>query len=309
MPGSELPPSLRDRYRLLRRGPVALLVRRDWEAALPVEALLDGAPVEQWGSPVAHALTGRGQLHVLATARGELVAKVQARGGLAGGVLREAFLDERRGWREAEAAETLLARGIRTPVVVAARSVRVGPLLHRLELATARVPSRGDLLEALRAGALPLPVLAAAAGRTVRRAHDAGLAHRDLQAKNLLVPQDFDPAGADGTRGDLVVLDLDRCRVGQPLPTPARIAGLARLARSLVKQGVLPLAPGAAARPGAMAACRDFVRAYGALPGLPPARLLAAIGAELRRTLALHVAGWRRAGGPLARKGERPEDR
>ncbi len=275
----------------MRRGGVALLLRRGWDVALPVQAMLEGAPLESWGAAVPHDLTGRGPMHVLATARGELVAKELRRGGLLGGVARRTFLDPRRGWREAAAAETLSARGVATPAVVAARSRRVAPGLYRLDVATERLPAAGDLLAMLRAPQPDLRLLASAAGLTLRRAHDAGLRHRDLNAKNLLVP-------ANAARNGLIVLDLDRCTVGKPLAREERVEALARMARSLVKRGVLPLAEAgrsediALRQRAALAACRDFFRAYGSVNGQMPAKLLGECVATLQRTLAWHARGW-----------------
>jgi len=291
MGSSDLPPALQASHVLRRRGRVALLLRRGWEAALPVDAMLDGVPLACWGAAVPHDLVGRGPVHVLATSHGDIVAKELRRGGLVGGIARRTFLDPRRGWREAEAAETLARRGVATPAVVAARSIRLAPGLFRLELATERVRAEGDLLAMLRALRPDLQILAAAAGSTLRRAHDAGLRHRDLNAKNLLVPPDAAKAG-------LVVLDLDRCAVGGPLLREERVAAVARLARSLVKRGVLPLAgdgrsaDAAARQRAALAACRTFAHAYGALPGDTPARFLRDCIAELQRTLARHARGW-----------------
>lgn len=282
MDDSELPPILRASHRLLRRGGVRLLVRRDWESALPVEAMLSGSPLETWGRLVPHALRGRGALHVLATPLGELVAKRLSRGGVVGALARHSYADPARPLREAAAAEELASRGLSTPPVVAARSTRAGAL-WTIELATARLPAEGDLLDCLRAHG-PTPSLAAAAGRTLRRAHDAGLRHRDLQVKNLLVPAGFPGPGGPAEPGDLVLLDLDRCRVGLPLTVPERLASLARLARSLVKHGFLqPPGP----------EVRHFLRSYGGLPGLPPARLLKRVGERVRREVARHRWLWR----------------
>jgi tRNA A-37 threonylcarbamoyl transferase component Bud32 len=274
---SELPPSLRESHRLLSRGGVRLLVRRDWEAALPVEAMLDGAPLAEWGTPVAHGLAGRGAVHVLATPRGEIVAKQMQRGGLAGGLLRRRFLDPERPVREAEAAEALAARGLVTPPVVAARASLAGGLWV-LELATARLPAQGDLLELLRSGRAS-PGLATAIGRTLRAAPEAGLRHRDLQVKNLLVLDAPAPAVA--------ILDLDRCSVGAPLGTEERVAALARLGRSLVKQDVLPAA----------GALRRFFRAY-AEGGEPRAvELLRRVQRSTARAVKRHRPLWPRATG------------
>jgi hypothetical protein len=283
-----LPPRLAETHRLVSRGAVRLLVRRDWEAALPVDAMLAGAPLAEWGAPVAHALSGRGPVEVLSTPRGEIVGKALRRGGLAGGLLRDTFFDARRPLREAEAAEQLAARGIRTPPVVAARVTRRAAGL-RVESATARVPGV-DLLEAAR-DRRALPALAIAAGRTLRAAHDAGLRHRDLQVKNLLVPAGFPGAGGAGRPEPLVILDLDRCSVGEALDDAERRHALVRFGRSLVKQGVLPRTTVAAAVPSAaIRACRPFVRAYCASQG-GEAAFLVSLATGVQDQVARH--GWR----------------
>lgn len=289
-----LPAELAQTHVLRARGGVAVLLHRAWEDALPVEAMLAGAPLSEWGGTVEHSLSGRGEILVLSTSCGELVAKRMCRGGLLGGLLRHLFLDPRRCWREAAVAEALRSAGLATPPVVVARSTRRGGVFHELELGTARVSGSVDLLAALRARGFD-PVLARAAGRTLRGLHDAGLHHRDLQARNLLVPEGFPGAGGGADPEPLIVIDLDRCRMGAPLDASQRIASLARLGRSLVKTGVLPRR-GKAER-GALAACRSALRAYGALRAggsvaLGPAALMRAVARKLRRDVVLHRPLW-----------------
>ena len=222
-----------------RRGATTVIVRRDWADALPVERMLDGAPRSAWGRPVAHALAGRGAIDVVETARGPIVAKALQRGGVLGALARRTFFDPMRPLREAAVAEALRRRGVDTPPVVAVRIRRAWPG-WTLELATARRTDARDLLEVLVArGAGGAHGLARALGRTLRRLHDLGLRHRDLQLKNLLVPDavlEGDPDVA------LVVLDLDRCTLGPALRETERARALARLGRWLAKRGRLDAA-------------------------------------------------------------------
>lgn len=273
---------------LAASGPRRVLVRRDWQAALPLEGLLAGQALECWGTPVPHDLAGRGAVHVLATERGQVVAKGASRGGLLAAFLPDLFLDGRRVQRGAALAEALASRGCPTPALVAGRVTRVLPLLHRLETATARVPGAVDLLVALRGCDDPAP-LAALAGRTLRRLHDVGLRHRDLQVKNLLVP-------AEGAEAALaVVIDLDGCSLGAALSGQERAASLARFARSLVKRNVLPAV--GALSPTLVRAVTAFWRHYACSACEHSAQVgRAELSARSRRLLArqLHRRGWAR---------------
>lgn len=60
---------------------------------------------------------------------------------------------------------------------------------------------------------------------TIRRLHDAGIDHRDLNIGNLLV-----------SGGDVFVIDFDGARLADALSPAERFANLARLDRSYVKR-------------------------------------------------------------------------
>lgn len=293
-------PDLAASHAYRERDGVRLWVHRAWESALPVEALLAGAPPSAWGSPLRHDLRGRSEVFLVDTPRGPLLAKALSRGGAVGGFLRHWYADPARPAREAWLSEELRRRGCPTPEVVVARARRSAPGLWRLELATAFVPDAHDLLAALRAAGCDgsaRTALARAVGRTLRRLHDEGLRHRDLQVKNLLVPPGL---GSDGL---LVVIDLDRCRLGMPLRPGERLASLARFTRSLVRRGLLPGA-GTGGRPGAgpdgseaaevargemasLVGVRAFLAAYGRVEGLGRAALARAVA----RRVALRLGG------------------
>ena len=109
---------------------------------------------------------------------------------------------------------------------------RAGPF-YRADLATAEVAGAVDLAEALWAEHAAAEDAAArraalkAAGTLLRQLADAGVAHPDLNAKNILVTSDATPQA--------LVLELDGCHVGAPLGLRARAAAQARLERSLFK--------------------------------------------------------------------------
>jgi 3-deoxy-D-manno-octulosonic acid kinase len=182
---------------------------------------------------------------------------------------------------ELHASEQLLAAGapVPRPLLVAARRAR-GPLwsavVGTLHIEDARdgaawlaaQPSR----EALVCGAR-------AAGAAIRRFHDAGGWHADLQIKNLLLRE-------RGGEIDVIVIDLDRARADTP-PDPARrMRELMRLVRALHKRG---LAEQVGAR-----GCAAAFSAYCAGDRALRRALLAHLPREQRR-IARHARWYRRA--------------
>ena len=91
-----------------------------------------------------------------------------------------------------------------------------------------------DLLEALRGERDPRrrAALLQAVGSAIEKLHSAGLEHRDLQLRNILV--------ADRSTSRIVVVDLDRAIFHRHagVPVSRRADNLGRLARSAVKLGL-----------------------------------------------------------------------
>jgi 3-deoxy-D-manno-octulosonic acid kinase len=121
-------------------------------------------------------------------------------------------------------------------------------------------------------------------GAAVRRLHDAGVDHRDLQLRNILVVE-------DGGKRRIVVVDLDRA-VYHPrgrLAPRLRARNLGRLTRSVVKTGLWRDRVG-------RRELAAFVGAYTARDR----RLRAELKGWIRREqwkLALHRLGYRLSGG------------
>ena len=80
--------------------------------------------------------------------------------------------------------------------------------------------------------------LLAEVGRAVRKLHDSGVDHPDLQLRNILVTRQ--------EQRRVVVVDLDRARFYPwgTMPTARRARNLGRLARSALKEGLLEEAIG-----------------------------------------------------------------
>ncbi len=148
------------------------------------------------------------------------------RGGALARVLPDAFLSPGRALAEAHALERLAPFGL-SPRCLGVQ--HEGRLLHRLTVAVEEVPGARDLLALARDGERDLAGMARAAGEVVRRMHEAGVSHRDLNASNILARRD-----ADGWRA--WVIDLDDARLlPSPVPMRRRIAEILRLCRSVDK--------------------------------------------------------------------------
>jgi len=178
-------------------------------------------------------LAGRRPLFELEGAGGAFLVRRFSHGGLGRWLTGERFLDAARPFRELELSLALRELGIPTPEVVAARARRAGLVGWRLEVVTRRVPRALDLgyvLGLAREGAVEPRALArivTALGRLVRRLHDAGFQHADLQPNNVLVAG----SALEGGEPELWLIDLDRSRLRGRLSTRERRDNLRRLFR------------------------------------------------------------------------------
>jgi hypothetical protein len=132
------------------------------------------------------------------------------RGGWMGPLLGDRYFDRPpRPFAELAASETLRARGVRTPRVLAAVVTPAGAG-YRGDIATEWLTPGLDLEELLRPNRYPPAERARAievAARTIGAAHAAGLDHPDLRPRNV-----FLEPRASGS-WEAALLDLDRARV------------------------------------------------------------------------------------------------
>jgi 3-deoxy-D-manno-octulosonic acid kinase len=181
------------------------------------------------------ALRARGTLSEARGGRGSVlyfdgdgvrwVLRRYLRGGIAARVVRDRYFwlgeDRTRSFRELRLLGELRRRELPVPVPVAAR-YRRDLVSYRAELITERLPGAVPLSAVLAAGDMN-EARWSAVGRCLRRFHDAGVQHADLNAHNIML----------GGRGEVWVLDFDRGRLREP--GVWREGVLDRLARSLAK--------------------------------------------------------------------------
>jgi 3-deoxy-D-manno-octulosonic acid kinase len=168
---------------------------------------------------------GRGAALFIAGEGLRLVLRHYHRGGLLRGLLKDRYLYlgqwRTRPFREWCLTYHLHRNGLPVPVPIAARFRRVG-LRYTGDLLTQRIEAARSLAERVAGEGLAISDWVAV-GRCIRRSHDFGLCHADLNAHNLL----FNGAG------EVHLIDFDRCRL-----RPRGMwcdANLVRLRRSLLK--------------------------------------------------------------------------
>lgn len=168
---------------------------------------------------------GRGASLFLDAGDTQWVLRPYRRGGLIARISESRYLwtglERTRAFRELRLTARLFDLGLPVPRPVAAGVIRHG-LGYEAGLITERLPGARALAARLQEGEADAALLEAV-GTTIRRFHDAGLDHVDLNARNLLVDADE----------RIWLIDLDRCRLRRP--GAWREANLDRLARSLAK--------------------------------------------------------------------------
>jgi 3-deoxy-D-manno-octulosonic acid kinase len=148
------------------------------------------------------------------------------RGGLPARLSRDRYLwqglERTRAWREWRLLAELYSRGLPVPRPVAARVVREG-LTYRADIVTVLIEAR-PLAEWLQEKRLPAQQLERI-GACIRRFHDAGVYHADLNARNILLDE----------AGRVSLIDFDRGALRNPEKGAWRDGNLERLKRSLEK--------------------------------------------------------------------------
>ena len=168
--------------------------------------------------------SGRGAAYFVSAHGRRYVLRHYRRGGLAARLSTDHYAwrgeGNTRPFAEWQLTYSLHRAGLPVPAPIAARYRRVGPV-YTGDIITERLATVGSLAECLRTGALSI-LTWISIGRCIRRFHDLGVCHADLNAHNVLLSDD-----------QVYLIDFDRCRLrGAGL---WRDANLVRLRRSLEK--------------------------------------------------------------------------
>lgn len=223
-----------ERFRTLRAGNVYLRVAAAYETDARSLGLLEPGGLEallaRGGGPagrapsVVLALPGRGE---------RLLLRAVRHGGWLAPLWGDRILGIGRPSRELDVTHSLRERGAPVPRPVLAAAHRLAGPLQRAAVATVFEEGTIDALHFLSAAPAAERVVSAcrAAGRAVRRLHDAGGRHRDLHLGNLLLRE-------DDAAAECLVVDLDRARAVASTAPSARMAEIGRLLRSVLKRGL-----------------------------------------------------------------------
>ena len=144
---------------------------------------------------------GRGTTWFIRAGDSSFVLRHYRRGGLMAKISRDKYWwrgeSETRAFAEWYLTYHLHRAGLPVPTPIAARYVRKG-LFYRADIITQRIENSEPLAARLLKGPLPLTQWIAV-GRCIRRFHDAGVCHADLNAHNILL-----------TPGQVYLIDFDR---------------------------------------------------------------------------------------------------
>ena len=211
------PPPDYARSRLGERDVVALSSVAD-----AVATALAGAPtLADWAAAGAARELAGGRGPAWRVDLGDTPAAIRhyRRGGWMGPLLGDRYLDSPpRPFVELSVSAALREAGVRTPRVIAAVVTPAHPG-YRADIATEWLSPGLDLEELLRPNLYPAAERAVAleeAGRTIGRAHAAGLDHPDLRPRNVLLQP------LEGRRWEAALLDLDRARIAPRDEAPAK---------------------------------------------------------------------------------------
>ncbi len=151
---------------------------------------------------------GRGTTYFVQLPRMQGALRHYRRGGLFGKLVTDHYLfsgwSKTRSAQEFELLEHLSKRGVNVPKPIAARAVKLG-FSYKADILVEKIPNAIDLVDIL----LSAPLSAESyqsIGREIRKMHDVGVNHTDLNIHNILIDD----------QQKVWIIDFDKCRFSKP---------------------------------------------------------------------------------------------
>lgn len=169
--------------------------------------------------------SGRGDAIFFKYQRQEWVLRHYRRGGLIANINSDLYfgfnLETSRAWREFQLLAQMYSYGLPVPRPVAARTI-MKKITYKADLITVCIPDSNPLGKVLKNRQLQKEVWYSI-GACLRRFHNYGVYHADLNAQNILIGHD----------NKVYLIDFDRCSMKRS--TWWKKSNLSRLKRSLEK--------------------------------------------------------------------------
>ena len=231
----KLPPD----FELIKGHNLIGAVRKDVSSCLETTGLFDADATSIEKMEGIMKLGGRGTVYSvpLPSSGRRIVVRCSRRGGFGGALLKDKYWGSRRPFRELAVTEKMRKAGIPVPEMLAVIARRaLGPFFTTV-IVTRLIENAVNLADFLQECGTDRGCIGRkkavidATACLVRRMHDAGFLHADLQAKNILVQQREES-------NEIFVVDLDGARHLCSLGNKPREKNLFRLNRSIAKLGL-----------------------------------------------------------------------
>jgi len=226
-------------FTLIKKGKTSLLIKEDYKNLLFQKGIEDFEIFLERSHQSSNYLKGRTLHPSIPVRNGErMVLRQYVHGGLFRNFTRSLYLFGSRSFLELALIEEIRSCGIPTIQPIAAIHRFILPPLYQAYLLSLEIPYSKDLIQYFQEiGPRPSHEnillkrrTIRSAGLLLRRFHQSGFYHGDLQLKNILVAGD-----------QLLLIDFDRSYRKRTLSLRERMKNLLRLNRSVEKWGLLGL--------------------------------------------------------------------
>ncbi len=220
-------------FSLIEKGRVSLLLKEEYKDLLLSLGIDDLSAFLKKSSQTAHYLKGRTLHPSIPLGDGKrMVLRQYSHGGLFRAITGNLYFFGERSFQELALTDEIRSCGIPTILTIGAIHHRVFFPFYQAYFLSLEAPGAMDLIQYFREiGANPCREnisskrkIIRSVGHLIRRFHEAGFFHGDLQLKNILVAGD-----------QLLLIDFDRSYRKPALSTREKVKNLLRLNRSAEK--------------------------------------------------------------------------